>query len=226
MKPGMILTNYRIMDNYNEDSPIYPEDILSLKKDAEDESLKIINLAKQEHSNIISQANSILSDTLNLKTSIENNYLEFLKKQFTINLDSFFSQRELEYKNLLTNINTNFDNSLSTIQHEVKEIILNTISSILGEEYNNPDRISSIVANHFSGFEESKNNELILSKDLIDNCDLDTKSLFEDKLKTSIDSIKFDSNLNGFILHTDLGSIECNLDNQINLIQKALESSI
>lgn len=228
MRPGMIITSYKTVDN-DLNSDLHNENNKSELEHIEEVSLKIIEESKQkaqiEYEQILKKAKSILNECEILKDSIEKQYLENLKLNCDIDLQNYLQNKENEFNNIINKIDANFVSIQKKSQDDIHDILLNTYKSFFGEEFKNPNKIKNMICNNFYGFDNCKESELVLAKEVFDDFNSNLKDDLEEELNIVINNIKSKKNLSGFILNTNLGSIECDLEKQIQSLKEQLDIS-
>lgn len=232
MKPGTILTDYKIIKPAKENTLCNNQynlnELKKIKELAQKEADEIICNAKKdailEKEAILNDANKLLNEVIELKKNIENNYEQSLSNKYNLNIDDFIHQKDIEFSTTIEDFNSKFDLVFETAKKDIHDILLKSFENLFGISYDEPQYIKELLTENFVGFEDSKNIELILSKNAFDKFTNEIKVELENKLNITFDSIKVDTNLNGVILKTNLGSIEVDLNKQIELLKENLES--
>lgn len=234
MKPGTILTNYKIIksekDSNESTLSCNSSHLIGIKEKVQKEAKEIIDNAKKnailEREEILNEANALLNETIELKKYIENNYQKNIESLCNLNITDFINAKNIEFSKNMKDINDKFDLIFENAKEDICDILLKSFNSLFGSLYDDPKYIKELLVKNFIGFEDSKNIELVLSENAFNKFTDDVKNELENELDIVFESIKADKKLSGVMLKTNLGSIEVSLEKQIELLEENIKNYI
>lgn len=198
---------------------------------------KIIEEANQQANNIIEEARRQAEiDADNIKKQAqeemdikaEEMYKEMIDKGYQDGIEKAQKDCEVikqEAQDILDSAKQERKDTINSLEQEIINFILDTTQNILTTSFSfNPSIISLLIKKGLYSIKEIKNLKVFVSENNYEFVEQNKQKIFEtDTDKNNIEIIK-DTSLKDTdcSIETDIGTIQCNIDDQLTSIKEAL----
>lgn len=226
MRGGIVLKNCVMKENAKTEEELRSEEFFEQMLQ-ETEQIRSQSIIEKEQ--IIQEGlelrNQILEEVENHKDNVMQNYEQEITERHVNDTTIFFEKKDKEFDDIITGMQNKWDNALQETQSDVLEILLTIYAEFFGEKFKDPQILKEVILNSFSKFDDVKEAQLVVDKNLYDDFKNTIASEIEEELEIRITSLKKDRNLKGFIFKTELGSVEFDLNKQIHKLKEMAQNN-
>ncbi len=227
-----------------EEQNIEKEDTVSNIKNSEEFEAELNDIKQQIIEDATEKANKIIEDAQNQANIDADEIKKQAQEEMDIKAEEFYKQgfekgyregiekaekdcevMKQEAQDIVEEAKKERENTINSLEPEIINFILDTTQNILTNSFVfNPSIISLLIKKGLSSIKEVKDLKVFVSENNYDFVEQNKQNIFKtDTEKNNIEIIK-DTSLKetDCVIETNIGTIQCNIDEQLSSIKEAL----